>query len=222
VGFEQALEALGGFDPDLAAGAPASRTAPSRVWRPSCTPRPAPRCTGRVGVSTQAFGTLCQWLIQVINLYCGNLDREGGVAVQRGGDPAHRPGTARGHLGALASRVRGLPEFAGSCRWRCWRGDRHAGDGQVRALITIAGNPVLSTPNGRALSNRARAAGFMLAIDIYLNETTRHAHLILPPASPLTQDHYDLIFNALAVRRVARLSQPLRRATPTSAPTGRS
>jgi anaerobic selenocysteine-containing dehydrogenase len=84
------------------------------------------------------------------------------------------------------------------------------GEGQVRALLTCAGNPVLSTPDGRGLDTALASLDFMVAIDIYLNETTRHADLILPPASPLTQPHYDVHFNAFAVRRVARLSLPLR------------
>jgi anaerobic selenocysteine-containing dehydrogenase len=84
------------------------------------------------------------------------------------------------------------------------------GAGQVRALLTVAGNPVLSTPDGRRLDAALSGLDFMVAIDIYRNETTRHADLILPPASPLTQYHYDLVFNAFAVRRVARLSAPIR------------
>jgi len=88
------------------------------------------------------------------------------------------------------------------------------GEGRIRALITSAGNPVLSTPNGQALDHALEKLDFMVSMDVYINETTRHADLILPPASFLTQDHYDSVFNAFAVRRVARLSQPIRERDP--------
>ena len=88
------------------------------------------------------------------------------------------------------------------------------GEGQIRALFTSAGNPVLSTPNGKALDQALEKLDFMVSMDVYINETTRHADLILPPASFLTQDHYDSVFNAFAVRRVTRLSQPIREREP--------
>ncbi|MEO8673709.1 MAG: molybdopterin dinucleotide binding domain-containing protein, partial [Tahibacter sp.] len=106
---------------------------------------------------------------------------------------------------------RGLAEFAGELPVAALAEEIITpGVGQVRALVTSAGNPVLSTPNGSVLAGALKNLDFMLSIDIYRNETTRHADLILPPASPLTQYHYDLIFNVFAVRRVARLSRPMR------------
>lgn len=166
---------------------------------------------GRMGVSVQAHGTLCQWLMQLINIYTGNLDKVGGALVNDAALPITGKGTSPGARGRWHSRVRGLPEFAGElpvsvlCEEICTEGE-----GQIRALITSAGNPVLSTPNGQALDAALETLDFMLSIDIYINESTRHADLILPPASFLTQDHYDSVFNAFAVRRVARLSQPIR------------
>lgn len=166
---------------------------------------------GRMGVSVQAHGTLCQWLMQLINIYTGNLDQVGGALVNDATLPITGKGTSPGSRGRWHSRVRGLPEFAGElpvsvlCEEICT-----IGEGQIRALITSAGNPVLSTPNGHALDAALDKLDFMLSIDIYINESTRHADLILPPASFLTQDHYDSVFNAFAVRRVARLSQPIR------------
>ncbi len=173
----------------------------------------APRAVayGRIGVSVQRHGTLCQWLLQLANLVTGNLDREGGALVNEPAIPITGPGTSPGQRGRWRSRVRGLPEFAGELPVAALAEEiATPGEGQVRALLTVAGNPVLSTPNGRALELALPGLDFMLAIDVYINETTRHADLILPPASPLTQDHYDLIFNAFAVRRVARLNRPLR------------
>ena len=173
----------------------------------------APRAVayGRVGLSTQAWGSLCQWLLQLINLITGNLDRAGGALPNEAAIPLTGPGTSHGARGRWRSRVRGLPEFAGELPVAVLAEEiATPGEGQVRALLTCAGNPVLSTPNGRELERVLPQLDFYVAIDIYINETTRHADLILPPASPLTQHHYDLIFNALAVRHVARLTSPVR------------
>ena len=166
---------------------------------------------GRMGVSTQAWGTVCQWLIQLLNLVTGNLDREGGALPNEAVLPVTGPGTSPGNRARWHSRVRGLPEFAGELPVAVLAEEiLTPGEGQVRALITCAGNPVLSTPDGRGLDKALSSLDFMVSIDIYLNETTRHADLILPPASPLTQPHYDVHFNSFAVRRVAKLSLPLR------------
>lgn len=170
----------------------------------------APRAVayGRMGVSVQPWGTLCQYLLQLVNLVTGNLDRVGGALPNEPAIPITGPGTNPGTTGRWHSRVRGLPEFAGELPVACLVEEiATPGNGQVRALLTCAGNPVLSTPDGRALDQALEGLDFMVAIDIYINETTRHADLILPPASPLTQDHYDSIFNAFAVRQVARLNR---------------
>lgn len=165
---------------------------------------------GRMGLSTQRHGSLCQWLLQLINLVSGNLDREGGALPNEAIIPVTGPGTSAGHRGRWQSRVRGLPEFGGELPVAALAEEiLTPGDGRIRAMLTCAGNPVLSVPNGRAMDQAFAGLDFMLSIDIYLNETTRHAHLILPPASPLTQYHYDVYFNAFAVRRVAKLSIPL-------------
>ncbi|PIQ36663.1 MAG: dehydrogenase [Lysobacterales bacterium CG17_big_fil_post_rev_8_21_14_2_50_64_11] len=172
---------------------------------------PSAAVYGRMGLSTQRFGSLCQWLIQLLNLYTGNLDREGGTLINDAAMPITGAGTAAGHYARWHSRVRGLPEFAGELPVSVLAEEIDtAGNGQIRALITSAGNPVLSTPDGRRLERALGTLEFMLSIDTSINETTRFADLILPPASPLSQYHYDLIFNAFAVRRVARLSVPLR------------
>lgn len=170
---------------------------------------------GRMGVSTQRFGALCQWLIQLLNLYTGNLDREGGALPNDAAIPLTGPGTSAGQHGRWHSRVRGLAEFAGELPVSALAEEIDTpGPGQIRALVTSAGNPVLSTPSAARLERALPKLEFMLSIDPVINETTRHADLILPPASPLSQYHYDLIFNAFAVRRVARLSTPLRAQQP--------
>ncbi|HDS1736542.1 molybdopterin oxidoreductase family protein [Pseudomonas sp. BP8] len=166
-------------------------------------------CYGRMGVSTQAFGTLCHWLVQVINLVTGNLDREGGALCT---EPAVDVvgSTSGGHFNAWQSRVSGLPEYAGELPVAALAEELlEPGAGQVRALVTVAGNPVLSTPNGRQLDKGLEGLEFMLSIDLYINETTRHADLILPSTSSLENDHYDTTFNLLAVRNVTRFNRAI-------------
>jgi anaerobic selenocysteine-containing dehydrogenase len=165
---------------------------------------------GRMGVSTQRWGTLCQWLIQLVNLVSGNLDRVGGVlftrpAVDLIGGPVGKPGG----FGRWKSRVRGLPEFCGELPVAALAEEcLTPGEGQIRALVTSAGNPVMSTPNGRQLDRALDSLEFMVSIDLYLNETTRHADVILPPTQALEHDHYDLIFHTFAIRNTARWTEP--------------
>lgn len=168
-------------------------------------------CYGRMGVSTQRYGTLCQWLIQLINLFTGNLDREGGMLFpQPALDLVHNPMSKPGHFGQWKTRVRGLPEFGGELPVAALSEEIETpGEGQVRALITIAGNPVLSTPNGRRMERALDSLEFMVSVDLYMNETTRHADVILPPTCTLEHDHYDLIFHHFAVRNTARYNAPL-------------
>ena len=164
-------------------------------------------CYGRMGVSTQAFGTLCQWLVQLINLVTGNLDHEGGVLCT---SPAVDlvAATSGGSFNRWQSRVSGLPEYGGELPVAALAEEMLTpGEGQVRALVTVAGNPVLSTPNGRQLEQALEGLEFMVSVDLYINETTRYADLILPPTAPLEHDHYDTTFNVFAVRNVTRFNE---------------
>ncbi|MGC5703237.1 molybdopterin oxidoreductase family protein [Pseudomonas sp. NFXW11] len=166
-------------------------------------------CYGRMGVSTQAFGTLCHWLLQLLNLVTGNLDRVGGALCT---EPAVDlvAATSGGHFNAWQSRVSGLPEYGGELPVSALAEEMLTeGEGQVRALITVAGNPVLSTPNGRQLEQALDGLEFMLSIDLYINETTRYADLILPSTSALENDHYDTTFNLFAVRNVSRFNRAI-------------
>ncbi|ANC02183.1 dehydrogenase [Pseudomonas putida] len=166
-------------------------------------------CYGRMGVSTQTFGTLCHWLVQLINLVTGNLDRQGGALCT---EPAVDlvASTSGGHFNQWQSRVSGLPEYGGELPVAALAEEvLTPGEGQVRALVTVAGNPVLSTPNGRQLDGALAGLEFMLSIDLYINETTRHADLILPSTSALENDHYDSTFNLLAVRNVTRFNRAI-------------
>ena len=162
---------------------------------------------GRMGVSTQPHGGLCHWFINAINLVTGNLDRSGG---QMFASPAvklvGKTGTTH-EFGRWKSRVRGLPEFEGDLPVAVLAEEiLTPGKGQIKALVTNSGNPVLSTPNGVQLEQALEQLDFFVAHDIYINETTRHADLILPSPSGLETDHYDFIFLALAVRNVSKFS----------------
>lgn len=170
-------------------------------------------CYGRMGVSTQQFGALCQWLIQALNIVTGNLDRPGGAMFTRPAFDALGLSSAMGQRGSYdrrRTRVRGLPEFGGEFPVAALAEEiLTPGDGQIRAIVTAAGNPVLSTPNGRQLERAFEQLDFMVSIDIYINETTRHAHYILPPTFGLERDHYDLIFHALAIRNTTKYAPAL-------------
>jgi anaerobic selenocysteine-containing dehydrogenase len=170
---------------------------------------PTAVCYGRVGVSTQAFGTLSLWLINAINVITGNLDKQGGSmftlpAVDFLARSKNENRFARWH-----SRVRGLPEFSGELPVATLAEEMLTeGDGQIKAMFTSCGNPVLSTPNGVQLDEAFADLEYMVAFDIYINETTRHANLILPPATGLEVAHYDMTFNVLAVRNTTKYSEP--------------
>ncbi len=167
-------------------------------------------CYGRMGTTTQEFGTVNQWLIYMINIATGNLDRVGGALVTTPLMPITGTGTRAGGHARWRSRVRGLPETNGELPVAALAEEvLTPGDGQVHAVVTIADNPILSTPNGRQLDRACSQLDFMLAIDIFINETTRHATLILPPTSALNHDHFDSVFNAFGVRNTARFNRAI-------------
>jgi anaerobic selenocysteine-containing dehydrogenase len=169
----------------------------------------------RIGTCTQEFGTLASWLVDVVNVLTGNLDREGGAMFPRAAagqrSSSGAPGSGRGvRFGRWASRVRGFPEVYGELPVACLAEEIDTpGEGQVRALVTVAGNPLVSTPNAGRLERAVETLEFMLAVDIYLNETTRHADVILPGGEPLEKSHYDLALYQLAARNVANYSPPV-------------
>jgi anaerobic selenocysteine-containing dehydrogenase len=177
----------------------------------------APRAAvyGRIGTCTQEFGTLASWLVDVLNVLTGNLDRVGGAMFPKAAVGAANtqgpPGRGKGfRTGRRHSRVRRAPEVLGEFPAVCLAEEIDTpGPGQIRALVTIAGNPVLSTPNAGRLERALGSLEFMLSFDIYLNETSRHAHVILPGLSPLEQPHYDVALRQLAVRNVATYSPAL-------------
>ncbi|HYC91818.1 MAG TPA: molybdopterin-dependent oxidoreductase [Thermoanaerobaculia bacterium] len=209
-GLEEALEAIRDGTAEVAEARTGIAAETIRRIAREFAAAPSAVCYGRVGTSLQAFGTLNQWLVQLLNLVTGNLDREGGALVTRPLVPVTGPGTRPGHHARFHSRVSGRPESGGELPVAVLSEEiLTPGPGQIRGFITIAGNPVLSTPDGRRLDEALASLEFLLAIDIYLNETTRRADLILPPASSLSHDHYDLIFNAFAIRNTARFNEAI-------------
>lgn len=164
---------------------------------------------GRMGVSVQEFGLLSQYLIMLINLLTGRLDEEGGMMFPTPAADTVAMG-GPGYFNKAQSRVRGLPDFNGEFPVVTLSEEiLTEGEGQIKAMFTVAGNPVLTTPNGQLLDKALESLDFMVCVDFYLNETTRHANIILPPVSPIERDHYDVTFHNLAVHNTAKFSHAM-------------
>ncbi len=212
-GFDELCAVAMRFPPERVAGTTGIDAATIRALARDFASAPRAVAYGRVGVSMQEYGGLACWLISALNVITGRLDVTGGAMFTK---PAidilkadqRSPDGVR--FGRWKSRVRGLPEFAGELPVAALAEEIETpGRGQIRALLTHAGNPVLSTPNGPRLAQAIAGLEFFVAIDFYLNETTRHAHIILPPTFALERDHYDLVFHTLAVRNTAKYSAPI-------------
>lgn len=174
---------------------------------------PTAICYSRMGASTQTFGGLCQWLTNVLNILNGNYDRAGGAMfTQPAFDLAsitNKKNRPDSYL-SYKSRVRELPYLNGEFPVSAMAEEiLTPGEGQIKGMITIAGNPVLSSPNGNRLEEAFQSLDFMVSVDIYLNETTRHANIILPVATGLEASHFDIFFNIFSVRNTAKYSPPL-------------
>ena len=167
---------------------------------------------GRIGTCTQEYGTLTSWLIDVVNVLTGHLDEPGGAmfpkAAAFGANTSGAPGRGKGiSVGRRRSRVSRAPEVWGEYPMGCLAEEiTTPGDGQLKAVISVATNPVLSAPNGPQLAAALDQLELMVSVDIYLNETTRHADVILPGLSPLEDVHYDVAFPQLAWRNTVRFS----------------
>ncbi|HEX8802729.1 MAG TPA: molybdopterin-dependent oxidoreductase, partial [Acidimicrobiales bacterium] len=171
---------------------------------------------GRIGLCNQEFGTLASWLVDVVNIITGHLDVEGGAMFARASawpvTDLPMPGLEGGvpNFGRWRTRVRGAPEVLGHVPVSCLAEEiATPGPGQIRALFTVAGNPVLSTPGGDRLDAALAGLDCMISVDNWLNETTRHAHVILPGLSPLEQPHHDDLIWNFAVGSAAKFSPAL-------------
>lgn len=212
-GLEQLPALVSGYTPErveAATGLPAERI---RQLAREFASAPSAVAYGRLGVCLTPQATLTHWLINLLNLLTGNLDREGGAMFST---PAFDiAGLARlleggGRMGRWHSRVRGLPEFASELPLATLADEMLTpGPGQIKALLLMAGNPVLSSPGGARLDAAMAQLDYCVAVDFYINESTRHAHLILPPVTVLERGNYEAAVSAVQVRNVARYSPPL-------------
>jgi anaerobic selenocysteine-containing dehydrogenase len=212
VGVEQVRAAAANFPPDAVAEHCGVSADEIRTLAREIAAAPSAAVYGRMGTSTVEFGTITTWLVDVINVLTGNLDRAGGVMFASSSvAAAPRPARAgRGFTtGRWNSRVSGYPEALSELPTVALPEEIETpGEGQIRAMITLAGNPVLSAPDGPRLADALDTVDFMLSVDPYLNETTRHADVILPPPPPSRVGHFDVAFAAAAVRNNARYSPP--------------
>ncbi|MBI2169382.1 MAG: molybdopterin oxidoreductase family protein [Actinobacteria bacterium] len=211
-GVEEVERLAAAFSPERVAPACGVDAGTIRRLARELAAAPSAAVYGRIGTCTVEFGTLGSWLVDVVNVLTGNLDRPGGAMFA---EPAHAPRKTepggRGYrMGKWESRVRGLPERNGELPVATLADEIETpGEGQVRALITVAGNPVISTPNAGRLDAALDSLDFMVSVDIYVNETTRHADVILPVPTALSKSHYDVALYALQIRKVANYSPPV-------------
>ncbi|MCX5156280.1 molybdopterin oxidoreductase family protein [Streptomyces sp. NBC_00291] len=211
-GLGELADALARFTPEAVAPACDLTADEIRSLARELAAAPTAAVYGRIGSCTAEYGTLASWLVDVLNILTGNLDRPGGAlfplsATDRAPRPA-RPGKGF-DLGRWHSRVSGHPEAKGELPTAALAEEIETpGVGRIRALIAIAANPVLSAPDGRRLDAALAGLDFMISVDPYLNETSRHAHVVLPPPPPSQSAHFDFAFNAFAVHNQARYSPP--------------
>ena len=215
-------EHLAGFDDVRAGVAPFTPEAveaatgidAETIRRLACELAAAPTAAvyGRIGTTTTEFGSTASWLIDVVNVLTGNLDRAGGAmfSMPVAGGPSTRGAPGRGpgfRIGRGHSRVGGHPEVAGEYPVAVLAEEiLTPGAGQVRSVVTVGGNPMLSTPNANQLADAFADLEFMVSVDMYLNETTKYADVVLPVPSQLERSHYDLLLLQFAVRNVANYS----------------
>ena len=212
-GLDDVVAALASFTPEAVAAATGISADEIRSVARGLADASGGSVYGRIGTTTTEFGTLTSWLIDVVNVVTGNLDRPGGamfaLPVAGGASTRGKPGTGKGFaVGRGHTQVKALPEVMGEYPVAALAEEiTDAGDERIRALVTVAGNPVLSTPHSEQLDAALAQLDFMVSVDIYLNETTKHADVILPPPSQLQRDHYDLLLLQFAVRNVANYSE---------------
>ncbi|MCB1192094.1 MAG: molybdopterin-dependent oxidoreductase [Leptospiraceae bacterium] len=172
-------------------------------------------CYGRMGLSTQSFGAFCQWLIVLVNLFTGNLDSQGGSMFTKPAIDLISMSKNEGGFARYFSKARNLPEFYGEFPVAALADEMlYTGEGGIKALVTSCGNPILSTPNGTKLEKAIGTLEFMVSIDYYINETTCHANIILPPTSSIEHENIDMVFPLLAVRNYAKFSPAVFEADP--------
>ncbi|MFF2198431.1 molybdopterin-dependent oxidoreductase [Streptomyces sp. NPDC058157] len=211
-GLGELADALGSFTPEAVAPACDLPAEEIRSLARELAASPTAAVYGRIGSCTVEYGTLASWLVDVLNVLTGNLDRPGGALFPLPATgPRPRPaGPGRGFaLGRWQSRVSGHPEVKSELPTAALAEEIETpGEGRIRAVIAIAANPVLSAPDGRRLDAALAGVDFMVSVDPYLNETSRHAHVVLPPPPPSRTAHHDFSFNGFAIRNQVRYTRP--------------
>ena len=214
-GLEEVLALTEPFAPQAVAPVCGIEAGEIRRMARELAAAPSAAVYGRIGTCTQEYGSLASWLVDIVNVLTGNLDRPGGAMFARApagsSNTSGEPGRGRGiRFGRWQSRVRGLNEVFGELPVACLAEEIETpGEGQIRAMVTIAGNPTVSTPNAGRLARAFASLEFMVSLDIYVNETTRHANLILPAPSPLQRSHFDLALYNFSAHNVANYSSPV-------------
>jgi len=214
-GLAEVAEAVAPFTPEAVAGVTGLDPETVRDLARRLAAAPSAAVYGRMGTTAQAFGTVASWLVDVLNILTGNLDRPGGAMFAKpavgSANTRGTPGVGRGvRIHRRHTRVRGLPESLGELPVAALAEEIDTpGEGQLRGLLTIAGNPVVSTPNSARLDAALEDLDLMISVDVYVNETTRHADVILPVPSALQKAHYDVALYGLALRNVANWSEPV-------------
>jgi len=214
-GLEALEAAVAGFTPERVASRCGIAAETIRGLARSLAAAERAAVYGRIGTCTQEYGTLCSWLVDVLNILTGHFDEPGGVMFAKAaafqGNTMGKPGSGKGIVtGRRKSRVSGAPEVFGELPMSCLAEEIETpGEGQVKALISVASNAALSSPHGTRLSAALDKLEFMVSVDIYLNETSRHADVVLPGTSPLEDMHYDVAFTQLSHRNHARYSAPV-------------
>ncbi|MDI3388800.1 molybdopterin-dependent oxidoreductase [Streptomyces sp. B-S-A8] len=210
-GVAEVREAVAEFGPEAVAAACDVPAAEIRAVARQLAAAPTAAVYGRIGTCTVEFGTLASWLVDVLNVLTGNLDRPGGALfpLSATGSAPRPAAPGKGwRTGRWASRVSGHPEVKGELPAAALAEEIDTpGEGRVRAVLVLAANPVLSAPDGDRLDRALAGLDFMVSVDPYLNETSRHAHVVLPPPPPAQSAHFDFAFNALAVRNQARYTR---------------
>ncbi len=214
-GVEDVQKLCAGFAPEAVSRACGVPVETIRRLARELAAAPSGSVYGRIGTCNQEFGTLASWLVDVLNVLTGNLDRPGGSMFSKpiawSLTAIRPPEFENGYeFGRWSSRVRGAPEVLGQVPVSCLAEEIEApGAGQIKALITIAGNPVLSSPDAGKLDAALPKLECMVSVDNWLNETTRHAHVILPGLSVLEQPHYDELLWSWAIRNAGKYSAPV-------------
>ncbi|MFE0173944.1 molybdopterin-dependent oxidoreductase [Streptomyces sp. NPDC059002] len=208
---DELREAVRDFTPEAVSAACDVPADTIRALARELADAPTAAVYGRVGASTVAFGTLTSWLVDVLNVLTGNLDRPGGALfpLAATAQPPRPAGPGKGFaLGRWHSRVSGHPEAKGELPLAALAEEIDTpGEGALRAVVAIAANPVLSAPDGDRLDRALESLDFMVSVDPYLNETSRHAHVVLPPPPPAQSAHHDFAFNGFAVRNQVRYTR---------------